>query len=336
MRSHPDRLTAFDRDSGTLSYVRPLPRSRQGFIAPVSGELYVVGDGARSLSVLTKGRVPHIAGAAVPLTARATVKYGSGPIAVDGSGPITWSLLPVHPDELTINRNTGEVSGTIQVKGTYSYAVQATSPFGSDVFAVRLEVAEPPQSKPGLGALGLSDKPLHHEYINGNLGLTGFPAPKLTVKGLPSGLRMLQSGSIQGTFKKVGKQSFTVTAKNANGATSRKYTISVTGEGSRTGYVLFWHKDLKLDVLAREEIRETVRYLPRNAKITSLEIVGRMYITDSTSTATKKAKTRAYAMARYIRHLGIKTKPTYVIEVGKKKSTESYGYNFVNIQYTYK
>ena len=67
---------------------------------------------------------------------RVGVAYPNTSLAADGDQPITWSWAAAEgsslPDGLTLNTDTGEISGTPTAANTYTFTVKATNTYGSD------------------------------------------------------------------------------------------------------------------------------------------------------------------------------------------------------------
>jgi hypothetical protein len=147
--------------------------------------------------------------------------------ASGGTGPYTWSILSGSlPAGLTLNPNSGAITGTPTTAGTYGFAAQvvdvngltASKSFtGSVVAALSITTA----SLPG-GVVGAA----YSQPIAVSGGTT--PVTFTSTGSLPPGLTMNSSGVISGTPTAAGSFDFTVVATDAGQVAARKpFTIAV-------------------------------------------------------------------------------------------------------------
>jgi hypothetical protein len=148
--------------------------------------------------------------------------------ASGGTGPYTWSVLSGSlPAGLTLNPDSGAITGTPTTAGTYGFAAQVTdvnrltaskSFTGSVVAALTITTPSLPA-----GTVGSSySQPI---AVNGGITPVAF-----TITGsLPPGLTMTSSsGVISGTPSAAGSFDFTVVATDAGQVAARKpFTIAV-------------------------------------------------------------------------------------------------------------
>ena len=110
-----------------------------------------------TLTVTTVGVAPTITTASLP-----QIQLGrsyNAPLAARGTAPITWSIESGRlPAGLSLNRNTGIISGMPTTTGQINFTVRATNSFGNDTKSFTLVVSEtlpnvievlpPPDSEP--------------------------------------------------------------------------------------------------------------------------------------------------------------------------------------------
>jgi hypothetical protein len=148
-------------------------------------------------------------------------------LTATGTAPITWSIVGSLPPGLTLNPNTGLISGTPTTAKTYSFTVRATNIAGMDSKPLNISVistAVPPKitttSLPS-GTVGKA-----YSYVLTATGTT--PITWSIVGSLPPGLTLNpHTGMIYGTPKTANTYSFTVKATNIAGMDSKSLFISV-------------------------------------------------------------------------------------------------------------
>lgn len=65
-------------------------------------------------------------------------------LTATGSHPITWAIIDgALPDGLTLDEDTGEISGTPEETGSFNFTVEATNAYGSDSAPFTLTVTTP-------------------------------------------------------------------------------------------------------------------------------------------------------------------------------------------------
>jgi uncharacterized protein YhjY with autotransporter beta-barrel domain len=151
--------------------------------------------------------------------------------AAGGTGPYTYSIVPGSlPPGLTLNPNTGLISGTPTSGGQTLFTVHAVDangntgdqPYAFNVGTVALTIT-PPTLPSGSQGVPYSQ----------NLTASGGTAPyafALTAGALPAGLVLGGSGAITGTPTGTGLSTFTVTATDNVGNTgTASYTINIGG-----------------------------------------------------------------------------------------------------------
>ena len=153
--------------------------------------------------------------------------------AVQANG---WSVSPDLPTGLTINRNSGEISGTpTAVTAVADYSVRARNAGGTVIVTVRITVNPPvptvPSITPSTSALvatrGTAITPITFSNSGGAVQANGWSVSP----DLPTGLTINRnSGEISGTPTAVTATTtvYTVTARNAggNGTVTVRITVN--------------------------------------------------------------------------------------------------------------
>jgi hypothetical protein len=157
------------------------------------------------------------------------VAYQDTVYQTGGNLPVTFAITSGSlPNPLTLNTNTGEISGTpSDIPGTYTFQVTGTDAYGctaSQNFSIILACQSitvsgtPPNGTVGAGYATTITQ-------TGGLGSVVFSAT-----GLPTGTSINPStGLISGTLTASGTFNFTVTVTDVNGCTgSNSFTVVIT------------------------------------------------------------------------------------------------------------
>jgi len=154
--------------------------------------------------------------------------YSQTITATGGVGTITFSETGMLPTGLALS-NTGVLSGTPTLAGTYSFTVTATdisSDIANQSYMVTINpvVTIAPTTLPNWTV----NQPGYNQTITA-IGGTGSKTFATTAGNLPTGLTLLStSGMLSGTPTTVGSYTFTVTATDTLGASgSQNYTVIV-------------------------------------------------------------------------------------------------------------
>jgi Putative Ig domain len=156
--------------------------------------------------------------------------YNQTLIAAGGSPPYTWSVATGSlPLGLSLNPNSGVISGVPQIAGTFTFTVRVRDSIGSTATAaLRIEVT---------GGLNITTTSLPEGNVNRLYGTTlsvsgGFQPYTWTITGgsLPQGLSLNPStGMISGTPTGTGTFDFTVMVSDSeNPKLSATATLSIT------------------------------------------------------------------------------------------------------------
>ena len=145
-----------------------------------------------------------------------------------GSPTITWSAVNL-PEGLSIDSETGEISGTPTEEGTFKFTVTASNGKSAKK-TLTLTVAAIPEITDDIISEGDAEE--SYKYT---LEYTGTSPVKFTLSegSLPNGLKLSSAGKISGTPKESGEFTFTVTASNSGGSSSKEITIIINAAPPR-------------------------------------------------------------------------------------------------------
>ena len=150
--------------------------------------------------------------------------YSSSVTATGGIGPYTYSILSSGgqlPQGMSINPNTGEISGTPSA-GTYSFTVQVmdsrNSTAGTATQSCQLVIAPPPTATCASIVNAVAGVAITPVQLQGSGGVG--PTYTFTSSNMPAGLILDSNGLIHGTPQNSGTQSYSVTVHDSAGNTS--------------------------------------------------------------------------------------------------------------------
>ena len=148
-----------------------------------------------------------------------------------GDGPEYWLVNPNLPSGISIDRETGVISGTPdEISGLSNYIVVGTNNVGSSSISIEIEILVNPPSK-----ITYSDSYYSCELTNP----CGIMAPEIEGGApeewniepeLPRGLSFFSDGSISGTANELGDSNHTIIASNGGGSSSTTIRIIVLHE----------------------------------------------------------------------------------------------------------
>jgi hypothetical protein len=171
--------------------------------------------------------------------ATANSAYSATVSATDGSGTYTYAVTAgTLPAWLTLNANTGALSGTPTLSGSASFTITATDSasttrVGSQAFTLTINAAGTltvsPTSVPN-GTVGTA-----YSVTPSATGGSGSYTFSVTAGTLPSGLSLnAGTGALSGTPSGTGTFNFTLTATDSANSSltgSRAYTLTVNPAG---------------------------------------------------------------------------------------------------------
>lgn len=150
-----------------------------------------------------------------------------------GIPAITWSVtIGALPGGLTLNANTGAITGTPTAAGTFNFTVQAadsSTPKQLASKALSISIATAPLS---VMTTGLPDGVVGQSYNNATLQSGGGNPPvtwSISAGTLPAGLTLnAGSGAITGSPTTAGSSTFTVQATDSSTPTAQTATKQLT------------------------------------------------------------------------------------------------------------
>jgi hypothetical protein len=205
----------------------PTGTGTSNFTVQVSDANAQTGIKALSVTVLVP---PTITTASFP-TAEENVAYNTAVAATGGTPAYTWSItVGSLPAGLTLNVNTGAITGSATSTGTSNFTVQVTDANSlSSNKALSITVAGPTITTTSL------PNGTQNVAYNTTVVATGGTTPytwSLSAGTLPAGLSLnAATGAISGTPTATGTVNFTVRVTDTNSATTTKalsITINVT------------------------------------------------------------------------------------------------------------
>jgi len=193
----------------------------------VSGGSWIWVDAFETLGSMGSGPIaPSVVTSALSI-ARQNQSYSATLMAMGGRAPYTWYFFGNRPTGLTLDSNTGMISGIPTTIGWSTFTIQvedsdAQSSYRSLNFTV---------IQPGL-AVATSSLPsiTQNGTYDANLSATGGTPPYTwsVVSGtLPVGLSLASSGHISGTPTSAGTSNFTIQASDSASQTAIK-ALSIT------------------------------------------------------------------------------------------------------------
>lgn len=153
-----------------------------------------------------------------------------------GDTPILWSIIGLLPEGMTLDYQTGVISGTPTMEGTYAFSVAASNQAGTvnKNFTLTVLPAAPAAVAPTIETAELTDATAGAAYSI-TIAASGTASITWSDNGaLPEGLTLSSDGIISGTPVTAGTYSFKVTAQNEAGSDEKEYTLKVWQKPSIT------------------------------------------------------------------------------------------------------
>lgn len=154
----------------------------------------------------------------------------SAKVEADGAGAVEWTAENL-PDGLSINKNTGVISGTPNEHGSFRIGVAATGSAGFDeaVFPLEIKAAD---EAPAITTASLDGGVMGESY-SVTMKATGTAPITWSATGLPNGLRINgNTGEISGTPSAAGTFSVRVKATNDSGNSTVTYDLVITPDNT--------------------------------------------------------------------------------------------------------
>ncbi len=161
-----------------------------------------------------------------------------------GTGPLTFSVKSGLPAGLTINSNTGAITGTPTTTGTFKFTVVVTDSLGSSTSkALSIVIG----TLPSITTSSLTNWDVNLANYKQTLAATGGTG-KLTYSlsapnTLPTGLSLSTTGVITGTPTATGSFTFTIVVTDTVGGTAtHSYTVIINSISISTTTLVNWDK----------------------------------------------------------------------------------------------
>lgn len=151
--------------------------------------------------------------------------------AVGGTEPYDWQVTGL-PDGLTVDSETGQITGTPNQSGTFTVTAQVTDADGSTAtqqlqltINEPLEISSPAELSTGVAGVSYS------QQLVADAG-TGTVTWELTEGDLPAGVTLEnETGQLAGVPEEPGTFTFTVEATDETGATTTQELTITVGDG---------------------------------------------------------------------------------------------------------
>ena len=168
----------------------------------------------------------------IPASTTRRATFTGTPKASGGASPYVWSIgAGKLPDGLKLNSSTGKITGVASKAGTFTFTVKAKDKNGAaGTKAYTVKVTQTKVTGTLANAVKGSSYTATPKASNGASPYVW----SVSSGNLPTGLKLNSStGKISGTPSKTGSYTFTIKAKDKNGAAGTKsFTVKVTASAS--------------------------------------------------------------------------------------------------------
>src|SRR5262249_43713682 len=149
--------------------------------------------------------------------------------ASNGTSPYTFTLSAGSlPSGLSLNTNTGAISGTPDTQGSATFTVKATDKAGSSNIHQYTVTINAPVAITTTTLRGWSPNIPNYNQTVQTSGGTAPLTFKVFSGSLPTGLSLSSTGAITGTPTAQGTFTFTVKVTDAHGSSAKKqYTVTI-------------------------------------------------------------------------------------------------------------
>ena len=156
----------------------------------------------------------------------------SSAVSASASGIITYSISDGSlPPGLSLNSATGEIAGTPDDPGAYTFRIKAQSDDNGVVTSDYTEYLSITVGSPVTGGLGLVNRTLWlGDTVSNSAVFSGYPTPTVIKESgdIPPGLSVSSNGTISGTPTESGTYTFALRGYNfVNSVTTESYTYTV-------------------------------------------------------------------------------------------------------------
>ena len=201
----------------------------------VTDNLGVTDSGIATLMIGAAGSGLAIQTSALMGGTQGTV-YQDQIVATGGTGPYTFTIPPTSnplPPGLILDSNTGVISGTLALPGTYTFTVQVQDSTGATVTQSYTIVVGASGSALQFDTTSLGNGTVGSIY-NDQLAVSGGTGPytfSITSGPLPAGLTLnSDSGQISGIAAAAGNYPLTIQVQDSTGATQTANLAITIGE----------------------------------------------------------------------------------------------------------
>ena len=138
-----------------------------------------------------------------------------------GDGPQNWLVNPRLPDGLTLDAESGVISGTPEIElMSTSFTIIATNAVGSSVFIIDIQILPAPPDMISYGDNVIFCTLNQFCGINNPMTSGGEIEGWDIIPNLPDGLEILDNGEISGVIRQLVDSNYTITASNSGGSGS--------------------------------------------------------------------------------------------------------------------